>query len=119
MLTRIAKDAASALLSIEYLEKQSSLRLAYAKNLVARRSRAVFLRDMEHHCDFAGYILATVIDRKTEAAVYIQDADDWGLELVVANVAKAEKVFDDLFHNCPAFDSVLVKRLLHYGFVGV
>lgn len=102
-----------------HLETDTIHRLQYAKRLVKGRSRATLIEDGMFNCNFAGYVLVTVVDRKIEAAVYIQDADDWGLELVVSSVKKAERVFDELFHDAPALTPAFTEKLRQYGFVHI
>lgn len=114
------QDAAAAIAAIEKLENENRSRLNYARRLAANRSRAILIPAGQYQsCTFAGYLLVSVVDRISEAAVYIQDCDDWGVELVVETVAKAEKIFDDLFSECPTYDKEFAEKLRQYGFVHI
>lgn len=109
-----------ALSDLDKIEKEAAIRLRRARRILEKRSsRALFIRDNIGHCDFAGYLLVTVVDRKSEAAVFIQDADDWGLELVVQDVSSAEQIFDNLFKTRPEFDKAFEDELRLYGFVNI
>lgn len=110
----------AALADIDRMEKENTIRFRHARRLLeAGRSRALFIPDHIGHCDFAGHLLVSVIDRKGEAAVYVQDADDWGMELVVQDIASAESIFDDLFRQRPPYDKDLEDKLKLYGFTRI
>jgi len=64
---------------IENIRKDFDVKMLYLERLIDRKSRSKLLTDGGMSvCSFFGNVLVTVVDRKTEAAVYIQDADDWG-----------------------------------------
>lgn len=112
----------SALGFIDYLEKRAITVLEYARLKVAGRTRVIFIPAPSWMCSFNGYLLASVVDRKTEFAILLQDADDWGEELVVDSLEKAERLFDEVF-NPPddngdgyEYDEKLRERLRNYGF---
>jgi hypothetical protein len=107
---------ALALAALDELEETTKASLAMARVEVKGKSRAVLLRDHMGRCNYAGYVLARVVDRRTEVVIYIGDADDWSIELSVGSVPKADRLFDDLFHDCPTYDDELDEKLRNMGF---
>lgn len=101
------------------LKEETLSRLSYLNTLVTRRNKMKLLRDQFNTCHFAGYVLATVVNRKTEAAIYIQDCDDWGVELVVKDVETADRLFDEILGKEEVYDHELDKKLRYMGFVHI
>lgn len=107
-----------ALSDADRIEKEATARLRRARELLDDKlSRALFIRDRIGHCDFAGYLLATVVERENNAAICIRDGEKWGLELTVRDVPAAEKIFDELFITRPDFDTAFEQKLRLNGFV--
>lgn len=98
---------------IDYLIADISDTLTYLKTLIKNRSKVRIIKNQlpYHTCDFAGFFLVSVVDRKTQAAVYIQDADDWGIELVVDDVKTADEIYDQLFSDP---DLTFTQELMQY-----
>lgn len=107
-----------------YLDKFQSdcdLTLKYLRGLTHNRPRFRLIRNKlpYHTCDFLGCFLVTVVPRKGSAAVYIQDADDWGWELICADTQTALREFDlrfgDHIRKEILFDPAFETQLRHQG----
>lgn len=96
--------------------------LAYAERLISNRDQYVFIRhDGCYTCDFAGHLLVTMFTRtykeRVEPVIYIQDGDDFNMEMTFKTEEAALRVYNELFMNEPIFDSEFVATLRRYGFV--
>jgi hypothetical protein len=109
-------DGNFALQYIDRLQKTTIARFDLARRLVAGRSRAAFLPDELQYHNFAGYVVATVLERQSIFVIQIRDAGTFALELSVDTVTEAERIFDELLGGWPTFGIALLQLLRSRGF---
>ena len=102
---------------IALVENEAIGRLQWAKKLIKNKDKYTLIADHYGFYNFAGYLLVTMFTRPDgETVIYIQDADDWSMELGFANHKAASYVFDTLFKNQPNFNIAFKNKLIGMGF---